>query len=116
MTGQLAVLNLEEIATISVVGFVLGCIGLAAARGRTDVNLQRLKLQVSALEKKLDLLLERQGISLPPSTSGFSPELEQLASQPETKIAAIKRYRLENPGAGLSEAKERIEAFYNSRR
>jgi ribosomal protein L7/L12 len=51
----------------------------------------------------------------PPPASGLSPELERLASLPDTKIAAIKLYRQENPGVGLREAKENIEAFYKSR-
>jgi hypothetical protein len=41
--------------------------------------------------------------------------VELLTSHPNTRIAAIKRYRQENRGGDLREAKEKIEAFYNSR-
>jgi len=45
----------------------------------------------------------------PPPASGFSPELEWLASLPDTKIAAIQLYRQENPRASLREAKEKMK-------
>ena len=35
-----------------------------------------------------------------------------MARDPSQKIAAIRLYREENPGVGLREAKEKIEAFY----
>jgi UDP:flavonoid glycosyltransferase YjiC (YdhE family) len=69
------------------------------------------------LQRKLDALLKHQGIEIPPPpASVLSPEVERLANDPKTKIAAIKLYRQENPGTGLREAKELIEAFHESRK
>ena len=100
-----------------IIGMIVLCFaGTAYAKG-PDVNLQLLALQVRELQKKLDALLKHQGIEMPtPPPSGLSPEVELLASVPDTKIAAIKLYRKENRGVGLREAKEKIEAFYKSRR
>jgi ribosomal protein L7/L12 len=60
------------------------------------------------LERKLDALLQNQGIEIP---SGLSPEAQRLAADPRTKIAAIKVHREENPALSLAEAKAEIEAF-----
>ena len=114
MTPLLAVLEFKDYAIIAVIVIIFAG-GAALAKG-PDVNAQRLALQLRELQKKMDALLKHQGIEMPPPPkSGLSPEVELLASDPQTKIAAIKRYREENPGAGLREAKEKIEAFYNRR-
>jgi ribosomal protein L7/L12 len=115
MTPLLATLEFTDYAIIAFIVLVFAG-GAAYAKG-PDVNAQLLALQMRELQRKLDALLKHQGIELPsPPASGLSPEVELLASAPQTKIAAIKRYREENPGTGLREAKEKIEAFYNSRR
>ena len=49
-------------------------------------------------------------------TPHFSNEAERLALNPNTKIAAIKVLREENPGMGLADAKEAVEIFYAARR
>ena len=98
----------------AVIGWLSGSISRASRK--TDADVKLLALQVRELQKKLDALLKHQGIELPaPPPSGLSPEVELLASNPDTHIAAIKRYREENRGVGLREAKEKIEAFYKSR-
>ena len=107
------VLNLSDFLVIGAI--VLCFAGAAYAKG-PDVRLQLLSLQVRVLQKKLDALLQHQGIVMPvPPPSGLSQEVELLASVPDTKIAAIKQYREENPGVGLREAKGKIEAFYKSK-
>ena len=114
MTTLFAILELRDYAIIIALAVAFG--GAAYTKG-PDVNVQRLAFQMRELQKKLDALLKHQGIELPPPlASGLSPEVEFLASDPNTKIAAIKLYRKENPGVGLREAKEKIESFYKSRR
>src|SRR5271166_5337647 len=113
MTTLFSVLEFQDYAIIAVIVAVFA--GGAAFVKSPDVDRLRLELQVRELQRKLDALLKHEGIELPqPPPSGLSPEVEQLASQPGTRIAAIKLYRDQNPGTGLREAKERIEAFYNS--
>ena len=99
-----------------IIGIIVLCFAGASYAKGPDVKVQLLILQVRELQKKLDALLKHQGIVMPtPPPSGLSLEAELLASNPDTKIAAIKLYRQENPGTGLREAKEKIEAFYRSR-
>ena len=113
MTTLLAVMDFKDLAIGAVIGAVIAIFTVAS---KADVNAKLLALQLRELQKKLDALLKHQGVQMPPPpASGLSPELERLASIPETKIAAIKLYRQENPGASLREAKEKIEAFYKSR-
>lgn len=98
-----------------IIGIIVMCLAGASYKG-PDVRVQLLMLQVRELQRKLDALLKHQGVEIPPlPVSGLSPEVELLASDPNTKIAAIKLYRKENRGVGLVEAKQKIEAFYNSR-
>jgi hypothetical protein len=113
MTIMTTVLNFWD---FFVIGMIVLCFAGAACAKGPDVSVQLLALQVRELQKKLDALLKHQGIEMPtPPPSGLSPEVELLAGDPDTKIAAIKLYRKENRGAGLREAKEKIEAFYKSR-
>jgi hypothetical protein len=99
-----------------IIGIIVLCFAGAAYAKGPDVSVQLLALQMRDLQKKLDALLKHQGIEMPtPPPSGLSPEVELLASVPDTKIAAIKLYRKENRGVGLREAKEKIEAFYKSK-
>jgi len=110
-------MDFNDLAIGAAIGAVIGLIARGAVSSKSDVTIQLLALQVRELEKKVEALLKHEGIEMPPPpVSGFSPELERLASLPDTKIAAIKLYRQENPGTGLREAKEKIEAFYKSKR
>jgi hypothetical protein len=114
MTTLLAALEFKDYAIIAAIAAIFA--GGAAYTKGPDVKVQLLLIQMRELQKKLDALLKHQGIEMPlPPASGLSPEVELLASVPDTRIAAIKLYRQENPGAGLREAKEMIEAFYKSR-
>ena len=64
------------------------------------------------LERKLDALLQHQGIAMP---SRLSPEVQRLAADPRRKISAIKLHREQNPDLSLAEAKAEIEAFIGSK-
>ncbi len=98
-----------------VLGIFGGRGGYYARRSHEDVKL--LTRQMRELQRKVEALLKHQGIELPPPPAGgMSPEVEQLAKDPRTKIAAIRLYREENPGIGLREAKELIEAIYESKK
>ena len=111
MTPLLGVLEFGDYAIIAWIVAVFA--GGAAYTARQRIDLGRLEQQLNRLEQKLDSLLKHQGIELPPPPpSGLSPEVERLASDPNTKIQAIKLYRDQNPGVGLAEAKAKIEAFF----
>ena len=115
MTPLLAVLEFTDYVVIAAIAAVV--VGVSALARGPDVNLQRLERSVRQIQKKLDALLKHQGVELPgPPKSGMSAELEQMARDPSQKIAAIRLYREENPGVGLREAKERIEAFCEDRK
>jgi ribosomal protein L7/L12 len=63
----------------------------------------------------MDALLKHQGVEVPPPPpSGLSSEVERLANAPGGKIAAIKLHR-QQTGAGLAEAKVKIEEFLQSK-
>lgn len=112
MTTLLASFELKDFIIIGVV--VVALLIIAASAQRPEPNLGRLEMQIQELRNKLDALLKHHGVELPPPPpSGLSPEVERLASSPDTKIAAIKLYREQNPGASLLDAKLKIEAFYN---
>jgi len=53
---------------------------------------------------------------LTPTPSGLSLEVERLATDPSTRIAAIKLYQEQNPGVSVSEAEAKIEEFLWSRK
>jgi ribosomal protein L7/L12 len=114
MTPLLGVLEIKDYAIIAIIMVVFGG-GATLAKG-SNVKVQVLAAQIRELQKRLDLLLKHQGIEIPEPTSGLSPEVERLALEPSSKIAAIKLYRRQNPGTGLREAKEVIEAFQETRR
>jgi ribosomal protein L7/L12 len=112
MTTLPAALDFNNLVIGAAIGAVIGFFSVGTGRGAAAVNVKRLALQVSDLQKKLDALLKHQGIEMPtPSPSDLSPELQLMAKDSHQKIAAIKRYREENPGTGLFEAKQRIEEF-----
>ena len=114
MTPLLGILQLSDYAIFAriVAAFAGGAAYTAAQRS----DLGRLEEKLKGLHQKLDALLKHQGVELPPPPpSGLSPEVEQLASDPSSKIKAIKLFRQQNPGVGLAEAKDKIEAFLRSR-
>jgi hypothetical protein len=76
-------------------------------------NLQvatRARLRV--VERKLDALLAHHGVKVP---SPLSPEVQQLATDPRGKIAAVKLHREQNPGLSLAKAKVEVEEFRGER-
>ena len=110
MIVMLATLEFSDYAGIALLLLIFS--GAAFANNRTPVSHPRLESQVQDLQRKVDALLKFHRISPPPPPpSGLSPEVEAMARFPEQKIAAIKRYRDENPGVGLAEAKTKIEEF-----
>jgi ribosomal protein L7/L12 len=113
MIPLLAILESGDYAIIAFIVIVFA--GGAAYTSRQNINLLKLELQVRDLQQKLDALLKHEGIVMPvPPPSGLSPQVEFLARDPNQKIAAIKLYREEHPGAGLAEAKLKIEEFYKN--
>ncbi len=110
MTPILAVLEFSDYGIIVLILFAF--IGFGKGSNDSNMNVLRLEVQVRGLQQKMDALLKHQGIEIPtPTPSDLSPELQLMAKEPSQKIAAIKRYREENPGIGLAEAKQRIEEF-----
>ena len=99
MNPIIAVLELGDYFVIAVIVSVFA--GGASLIGRQPVNLRR-------LDRKLDALLQHNGIDLP---TRLSPEVQRLAKDPSQKIAAIKLHRQQNPGLGLAEAKAEVEEF-----
>ena len=113
MTSILGVLELRDYGIIAAI--VVALTGGAAYTTRQRMNLGRLERQLDSLHQKMDALLKHQGVDVPPPPpSGLSSEVERLANAPGGKIAAIKLYR-EQTGAGLAEAKARIEEFLQSK-
>jgi ribosomal protein L7/L12 len=105
-------MDFNSMAIGAAIGAVIGFFSVGTGRGTAAANVNRLAFQVSVIQKKLDAILKHQGIEMPsPTPSDLSPELQLMAKDPQQKIAAIKRYREENPGTGLLEAKQRIEEF-----
>jgi hypothetical protein len=94
-----ALLEFGDYAAIAIIVFFFASAGSIVAR--QQINLRR-------LERKLDALLQHNGIELP---TPLSPEVQRLAKDPSKKIAAIKLHREQNPGLGLAEAKAEIEDF-----
>ncbi len=116
MTTLLAAADFNYVWMFAGIGAVVGYLSGSARSGAVEAKMNRLALQVTDLQNKLDALLKHQGIVMPASTSDLSAELQMMAKDPHQKIAAIKLYREEHPGTGLAEAKERIERFYNTGR
>ena|SRR5579871_2786274 len=110
MTPLLAILEWGDFAIIACI-VIMFAGGAAYSVGRDNRVLQ-LQRQLHEVQQKLDALLKHQGIVISrPEPFDLSPELQILAREPSQKIAAIKRYREENPGTGLADAKVRIEEF-----
>src|SRR5437868_1090174 len=93
MISLLAAMDFKDLAIGAAVGAVIAYLAGGAASSKEALNIRLLALQVRELQQKLDALLKYHGVELPPPpASGFSPELERLASLPDTKIAAIQLY------------------------
>ena len=101
MTPILAItLQFGDFAIIAWIVVVFA--GAAAYTTRQRVDLRR-------IERKLDALLQHQGVALPPQGK-MSDEVRQLARDPAGKIEAIKLHR-EQTGLGLAEAKSDVEDY-----
>jgi hypothetical protein len=99
MTSLLGILETSDYAAITVIVLVFTTCASFATRQRVDLR---------RLERKLDALLQHQGVDLP---SRLSPEVQLLARDPGRKIAAIKLHREQNPGLSLADAKAEVENF-----
>ena len=109
-----AVLEFGDFSIIAVIAAAFSCGAMLVSRKQVDLAFVERRLRI--LEQKLDALLKHEGVAPPPPPpSGLSPEVERLAGDPKGKIAAIRLYREQNPGVGLAEAKEKIEAFQKTR-
>jgi hypothetical protein len=84
--------------------FALLCFIVA---GVFTTKMQKQQVYLRCLNIKLDALLKAQEVEWPL----LSPEVQSLALDPSTKIAAIKLHRDEHPGIGLAEAKADVEAL-----
>ena len=79
---------------------------------RLDENIKLLARQTRELQRQVDVIIQHQGIEMPPPPASFmSPEVARLAQDPKTKLAAIKLYLDENPGTSLREANDLISAM-----
>ena len=104
MTSLFAILESSDYTVIALI--VLVSAGAASFATRQRPNFRR-------MERKLDALLQHQGI-VPPSQ--LSPEVQRLAEDRSRKIAAIKLHREQNPELSLADAKAEIEDFMESKR
>jgi ribosomal protein L7/L12 len=65
--------------------------------------------RMTHIERNINLLLRERNIDFTGATP-VSERVRELATNPQTKIAAIKQYRDET-GAGLAEAKAMVESI-----
>lgn len=93
-------MDTEIIAAL--VGIFGALVGAFSTRRRHRATLRNIEARVDLLADQLGLA---DALRPPPSTT-----VETLAARGE-KIQAIKAYREENPGVGLKEAKERVDAL-----
>jgi ribosomal protein L7/L12 len=114
MESNQTLLLIAAVAVIIVTVIVMTASGCST--GHQAANWGSVQRQLDDLQRKLDALLAHHGIAPPPPpSSGLSQEVERLASRTETKIAAIKLYRQQNPGVGLADAKAKIDEFAEGR-
>src|SRR5438876_97583 len=92
-----AALDFNDFLIIALIA--LACAAASALKPREQARLAR-------LERKVDMLLQRAGITYDPK-SQVSPEVLEALRQ-GNKIQAIKLYR-EATGVGLKEAKDFVE-------
>ncbi len=99
MTPIFATLELSDYLIIAwiVLVFTGGAV-YAATRQRVDLR---------RLERKLDVLLKHQGISLPPMVS---EEVQRVVNDPAKKFDAIILHQKQT-GLGLEDAAADVEAF-----
>ncbi len=90
-----------------------GIVAVIVAIFATSVSFTaRQRMDLRRLERKLDALLQHQGVEPPP---GLSAEVQTLARDPSQKLAAIGLHRKET-GLGFEEAKAEVEAFLENHR
>jgi hypothetical protein len=65
MTTLLAALDFNNLVIGAAIGAVIGFFSVGTGRGTVAVNVKRLELQLSDLQKKLDALLKHQGVEMP---------------------------------------------------
>jgi ribosomal protein L7/L12 len=94
----------EEMGFIAVA--VLCVAALISILGTRITSLERRLAALSAVDAKLDLLLQHAGLKYDPYKS--VPDVVVEAVRAGKKIQAIKRYR-EATGVGLKEAKDFVE-------
>jgi len=91
-------------------------IGLSVFVVLTMLNTERqagvMRRDLARVDRKLNLLLKEMNISFD-EFAELSDRVQEVARDPSRKIEAIKLYRDET-GAGLAEAKEKVEAFMDS--
>jgi ribosomal protein L7/L12 len=73
----------------------------------------RTQTKLAQIERKIDRLARQLDIDLQPELQ-LSERVRQLASDPNSRIAAIKLYRQET-GASLKDAKDVIDQFSDPR-
>lgn len=91
----IALLESQDYLVIGGIVFVATCVAAVVTRQRVDLR---------RVERKLDALLQQQGVELP---CALSQEVQRLARQGQ-KIEAIRLHR-EQTGISLREAKEAVE-------
>jgi hypothetical protein len=99
MTPLLAILEPGDYRAIALIVLIFASFASLWTRQRVDLR---------RLERKLDGLLNHQGVESP---SRLSPEVQLLARDPSRKIVAIKLHREQNPGLSLADAKSEVEDF-----
>jgi hypothetical protein len=102
------VLELGDFVTIAVLILLLaGGTAVATRSGGPAAGGEQLR----RIEQKVDLILTNLGINyVPPPRTAW----QELADDPNQKIAAIKAYREEH-GVGLADAKKAVEDYIDGR-
>jgi hypothetical protein len=101
------VLDLGDVITIAMLILLLAGGSALATRSRRPAPPEPLR----RIEQKVDLILTHLGIQyVPPPRTAW----QELADDPNQKIAAIKAYREEH-GVGLADAKKAVEDYIDGR-
>jgi hypothetical protein len=103
ITTMTPLLGIPEFSDYALIALII-----LSFAGAAYFALAQQRLDLSRLERKLDALLKHHGVELP---TRLSPEVQRLARDVTTKIAAIKLHREQNPGLSLKEAKTDVENF-----
>ncbi len=101
----------QYVVLVAAVGLLTGLFLLGLGRvGGHDEELRRVARRQADIERKLDLVLDQLGITVPEERF---PEVERLLGERKL-IPAVKEYR-ERTGAGLAEAKNAVEEIAHRR-